>query len=65
MRARLFGRWVGRAAVFAVLGVGALVVGGVASASAYVSNVEMSDSGAAVSSAAAEGVVAAFTYDWT
>jgi hypothetical protein len=65
MRARLFGRWVGRAAVFAVLGFGALVAGGVASASAYVSNAEISDPGGAMSGAVTEGVVAGFTYDWS
>jgi hypothetical protein len=63
MRARLFGRWVGRAAVFAALGF-ALVVGGVASATTYVNNAELPASGSAVSSATTETVAVGFTIDW-
>jgi hypothetical protein len=65
MRARLFGRWAGRAAVFAVLGLGALVVGGVASATTYVSSVETDAPGPAMSGVATEGVLVALSYDWT
>ncbi|HEV7707524.1 MAG TPA: hypothetical protein VGP16_04975 [Asanoa sp.] len=65
MRARLFGRWVGRAAVFAVLGLGVVVVGGVASATAYVSNVETDSPGSSMSGVATEGVMVALSYDWT
>jgi len=65
MRARLFGRWVGRAAVFAVLGFGALVAGGVASASAYVNQTEISQPGAGISEAVVEVVPIAYGFEWT
>jgi hypothetical protein len=64
MRARLFGRRVGRAAVFVVLGFGALVVGGVASASAYVDHVGSESVAPAVSDAFTEGAVTALSWDW-
>jgi len=67
MRARLFGHWVGRAAVFAVLGFGALVAGGVASASAYVDSQEVGSVGSvgtALSETATEAVIASFGYEW-
>ncbi|MEV4533523.1 hypothetical protein AB0J82_06790 [Asanoa sp. NPDC049518] len=64
MRARLFGRWVGRAAVFAVLGFGALVAGGVASAAVYVDRSEVPAMGSAISSAASESALSAFSFDW-
>jgi hypothetical protein len=64
MRARLFGRWAGRAAVFAVLGFGALVAGGVASASAYVDNQQIESVSPAMSESFTEGVVASFGFDW-
>ncbi|GAA1871145.1 hypothetical protein [Asanoa iriomotensis] len=64
MRARLFGRWVGRAAVFAVLGFGALVAGGVASASAYIDNQQVESVGPTVTSSFQEGALQAFGFDW-
>lgn len=64
MRARLFGHWVGRAAVFAVLGFGALVVGGVASASAYIDNQGTEGVAPAVSEAFNEAAVASLSWDW-
>jgi stage V sporulation protein SpoVS len=64
MRATLFGRWVGRAAVFAALGFGVLVAGGVASAATYVDRAEVPAVGPAVTSAATESVAIAFTIDW-
>jgi hypothetical protein len=64
MRASLFGRWVGRAAIFAALAFGALVAGGVASASAYVDNAEIPAPAPAVSGVTTEGVLVAFSYDW-
>jgi hypothetical protein len=64
MRARLFGRWAGRAAVFAVLGFGALVAGGVASASAYVDNNQVESVSPAISGSFTEGAIASLAFDW-
>jgi hypothetical protein len=64
MRARLFGHWVGRAAIFAALGFGALVAGGVASASAYVEHQQVDSIGSSVSGAVSEGVIVSFGYEW-
>jgi hypothetical protein len=64
MRARLFGRWAGRAAVFAVLGFGALVAGGVASASAYVDNNQVETVSPAISESFTDGVFTSLTFDW-
>ncbi|GIF76724.1 hypothetical protein [Asanoa siamensis] len=64
MRARLFGRWVGRAAIFAVLGFGALVAGGVASASAYIDNQQVDSVGSTISESFGESAVQAFGFDW-
>lgn len=64
MRARLFGRWVGRAALFAVLGFGALVAGGVASASAYVDNNQVESVSPGISQSFTEGVVASLGFEW-
>ncbi|MEV4618617.1 hypothetical protein AB0J74_07920 [Asanoa sp. NPDC049573] len=64
MRARLFGRWVGRAAVFVVLGFGALVVGGIASAETYVDHAGADSVAPAVSQTFNEAVVASLSWDW-
>jgi hypothetical protein len=64
MRARLFGRRVGRAAVFVVLGFGALVVGGVASASTYLDHMGSDAVAPAVSETFSEGAAAALSWDW-
>lgn len=64
MRARLFGHWVGRAAVFVVLGLGALVAGGVASASAYIDHQGTDGMASTVSETFNEAAVASLSWDW-
>ncbi|GIF65757.1 hypothetical protein Ais01nite_37920 [Asanoa ishikariensis] len=64
MRARLFGRWAGRAAIFAVLGLGALVAGGVASAQSYIDHAEVQAVGEATSGAMVKGALASLAVEW-
>jgi len=64
MRARLFGRWVGRAAVFAALGFGALVAGGIASAATSVDQPKVESAGPAVSEAISHVVALSYSWDW-